>query len=867
MIEISNEEEMLKGCINSEKDKGIIGTARDVVQKIWSSEVRIVKDYTDHGYEHSQRIISKLYEMYKTWPNVLTEKEIFFLLLGAYLHDICMQCDIKKHTEIKKLAESKYGAEFQEEYNAGTANSYTVEEQNEIRKNHHLLTGARLEYSFIHQTILSPLVKSIDADYLQALIDVCRFHSKLSIDECPAESELAGIRTRLVAAILRFGDELDIDEHRIHIETMKEFGYNVDNAVFWYLHARTKIQIKKSEIKLSVYLNDHDYEKFGTCINNIYIQKFKTKNKMLTDIMTKNGFSFFISEDSGVAKNPFAENIPQEIAVSLQEMNEKEVRGQLLKTLERTGSNPEDETLKKILDLLLGKEEKIEFMKKYKNEFLNEASRIKLLIDKIKTVCDITCQEVDGIVDKVQAISQKKSVTAIKDSEAVLEKVYKIFLAVQMFTTKQLVYLNNLGVRICVQVYSGQAQPYVDVFFRKYHENKDNPEVLKKYLQSEVYFDSYTFEQIVRVLRSYQEIIRFNTEGITFSDYYLCSDFATEKLLAVSVSGESNKIFVWDTKSKRQEPIAALGGLFESVAKVKIYRYKNETIVAACGKRQIYFWNLNSGKGEPIYISNAEALITDYVMFESMDEHLCVMGLVSQRIYLWKMFGNEKPVSFFAGERAVFVINNRLTDLKDDYECLGANSFGDNERPRIIRLTETNGLNFKKVAVLEIYDKIDIDKCSADGFGNRLNAYALEKKGDALYLVINTDVYLYDLKNEVLKKMVHHTGQRILGIRAVARNQCHSLLTYSIYQCYREKETDLLHCYQLQKNAIVEHKKWSVKPQDVSWATFSANGDSEDIFFCHLFSNTIYRIDSESNAITDFYTFPDIFSIVHMTSE
>lgn len=867
MIKISKEEEILIGRISSEKDKGIIGDARDIVQKIWSSEVRIVKDYTDHGYEHSQRIISKLYEMYNVWPNVLTEKEIFFLLLGAYLHDIGMQCDIKKHIDIKKIAEEKYGAEFKEDYNVGTANSYTVEEQNEIRKNHHLLTGAWLEYSFRNETIFSPLVKSINASCLQDLIDVCRFHSKLSIYECPVESELAGIRTQLVATILRFGDELDIDKHRVHIETMKEFGYKADNAVFWYLHARTRIQIKNSEIKLSVYLNNSDYEKFGMCINNIYIQKFKTKNKVLTDIMTQNGFSFFISEDSDVAKNQFEEDIPQEIAVSLQEMNEKEIRGQLLKTLERTGSNPEDETLKKVLDLLLGKKEKMEFMIKYKNEFLNEASRIKLLIDKIKTACNITCQEVDGIVDKVQAISQKKSVTAIKDSEAVLEKVYKIFLAVQMFTTKQLVYLNNLGVRICVQVYSGQAQPYVDAFFRKYHENKDNPEVLKKYLQSEVYFDSYTFEQIVRVLHSYQEIIRFNTEEITFSDYYLCSDFATEKLLAVSVSGESNKIFVWDTKSKRQEPIAALGGLFEAVSKVKIYRYKNEIIVAACGKRQIYFWNLNSGKGEPIYISNAEDSITDYVMFESMDGHLCVMGLVSQRIYLWKMFENEKPVSFFTVERAVFVINNRLTDLKDDYECLGANSFGDNERPRIIRLTETNELNFKKMAVLEIYDKIDIDKCSANGFGNRLNAYALEKKGDALYLVINTDVYLYDLKNEELKKMVHHTGQRILGIRAVARNQSHSLLTYSIYQCYREKETDLLHCYQLQKNAIVEHKKWSVKPQDVSWATFAANGDSEDIFFCHLFSNTIYRIDSESDEINEFYVFPDFFSIVHMISE
>lgn len=54
------------------------------------------------------------------------------------------------------------------------------------------------------------------------------------------------------AAILRFGDELDIDKERVHIETVNEFGYEKDNAIFWHLHARTKITVKESAIKLSV---------------------------------------------------------------------------------------------------------------------------------------------------------------------------------------------------------------------------------------------------------------------------------------------------------------------------------------------------------------------------------------------------------------------------------------------------------------------------------------------------------------------------------------------------------------------------------------------------------------------------------------
>ena len=233
MIEKNKSEENLLKLIDNEGYKTVINIICEIIQKIWSSEVRIVKEYTDHGYEHSQRIINKIAEILNQFPQALNEEEIFLLLAGVYLHDIGMQCDIKKHPDIKELAVKKYYAQFDEDYAHGTANSFTLQEQYEIRRNHHLLTGAWIEYSYANETILSNFIKHIDSTYLEDLITICIYHSKLSISDCPVKSRFKEIRLRLVAAILRFGDELDIDKHRVHIETVKEFSYNTENALFY----------------------------------------------------------------------------------------------------------------------------------------------------------------------------------------------------------------------------------------------------------------------------------------------------------------------------------------------------------------------------------------------------------------------------------------------------------------------------------------------------------------------------------------------------------------------------------------------------------------------------------------------------------
>jgi hypothetical protein len=868
-----NAEEDLINLIRNSSFKLEIEFVRNIVKKIWSSEVRIVKEYTDHGYEHSQRIIQKVYEFLLPFQNVLYDDELYLLLLSIYLHDIGMQCDIKKHKEIKKIATDNYDAIFTEEYSEGTANSYTINEQNEIRQNHHLLTGAWIQYSYNYDTILSDFVKRIDSIYLEDLIKICTFHSKLHITDCNEVSSVTSIRTKLIAAILRFGDELDIDKNRVYIETMKEFSYNTENAVFWYLHSRTTITVKNSAIKIAVLLNEGDYDQFAHCINKIYIQNFKLKNKELTDIISQNGIHIFISEDSKSVKHNFQKDLPKEIKDTLLDIYKKQISNECderLTILERINlleNEFSEDNQDQILEVLLGKQDSINFMQKYKNEFLDKAQKLKLFTEKLKYTYNINETEVDKAISIMDSLRNKVEINTILDNKEVFENSYKIFLFVKAFTIEQLTYLSDIGASIPVQVYSGQALPFALNFFKYYFGNIDNPNTIKEDMQSGCFFNYYTFEQIRRILQSYIYIVNFNIDNIEFSSCYVYPSSVDGKLLAASVSGESNKILVWNIESNKHEPIAALGGLFEVVGNVKIYRYKDNTIITASGKRQIYFWDLSISSGDPTNILNSTQPITDFSIFQSINGGLYSIGLSEKKLYIWDLFNGESPISSLSVDNDIYFINTNLVDGVNTYECIGRGSFCDTEEPRIVEIIEKTPLNFDKVLRLEIYNHIDVNQRSRDGFYNRLNSYALDSKGKNMFLLINSDIYMADLNNGQVYELVKSEGQRVISIVSNSSTDQIYFLTYSIYQKYYENYLDLIHCYRIEEKNIMENRKWLLETIDVAHATFSLIKDGPIIFYDHLFSNKLRKLHFNSDVPSDFYTLPDTFEIKYITSE
>src|SRR5512137_2959274 len=135
-----------------------------------------------------------------------------------------MQCDILRFPEIKACAET-LGAEFGPGFAEHADEKYNLEMQKAIRKNHQFLTAAWIDYAYrTGDTTLGPVAKDISSKLVDDLIDVCKHHSKLPVAGCAQTFKYNPKgRKRLIASLLRFSDELDIDVHRVTLATVKNF--------------------------------------------------------------------------------------------------------------------------------------------------------------------------------------------------------------------------------------------------------------------------------------------------------------------------------------------------------------------------------------------------------------------------------------------------------------------------------------------------------------------------------------------------------------------------------------------------------------------------------------------------------------------
>ena len=130
---------------------------RQVIARLWSNEApRIVKDFTDHGIGHSERLANLVVKLIDANDGRhISSKEIYLLLLGIYLHDIGMQCDIVKFPEIKNFAE-QFGAKLDHEFVSKTSSGYEAGEQKYIRINHQFLSAAWIHYSYLTGDTILP---------------------------------------------------------------------------------------------------------------------------------------------------------------------------------------------------------------------------------------------------------------------------------------------------------------------------------------------------------------------------------------------------------------------------------------------------------------------------------------------------------------------------------------------------------------------------------------------------------------------------------------------------------------------------------------------------------------------------------------
>jgi hypothetical protein len=178
-------------------------------ERLWARPLH--RYYTDHGVTHSERITALLEGltagMMQT-PKRLAPVEAFALLAAACLHDIGMQ---------------------DERFAGGDLET--------IRAHHHEQTAEMIYRVFEDPARAFALPLGDDPGLVEAIVLVARGHRKADLAGAEYEPFPLGgerVRARLLAALLRFADELDIDYRRVDLEQMKLLDLPLDSQLHWW---------------------------------------------------------------------------------------------------------------------------------------------------------------------------------------------------------------------------------------------------------------------------------------------------------------------------------------------------------------------------------------------------------------------------------------------------------------------------------------------------------------------------------------------------------------------------------------------------------------------------------------------------------
>jgi tetratricopeptide (TPR) repeat protein len=325
--EMPTGEESLIAMVKEEDLQSSLREICRVAGDIWdNNDYRIIHNFFDSGINHCKRLADFAAKLLEDYGNdFLSEREMYLLIAGIYLHDIGMQCDVKKYDKIKQIAE-EHGANFKDKFDINS-NEYSIVEQTAIYDDHQYLSAAWISHAkSTGDTILSKAVQNIPDDILVDLMDICKYHSRLPIAECPPTFKLdLSQRKQLVASILRLCEEMDVKSHQIDIDAIKNFGKNSFDIVHLWLYNVAEIAIHDdNSLHIRIGLRANDKEKYGRSIHSIFITEFQTRNRPIIMILRQNGIQASISQDSAVVVNDNALPIPSEIThyIALEDLQE-----------------------------------------------------------------------------------------------------------------------------------------------------------------------------------------------------------------------------------------------------------------------------------------------------------------------------------------------------------------------------------------------------------------------------------------------------------------------------------------------------------------------------------------------------------------
>jgi hypothetical protein len=198
----------LTDTLNADRRRSL-GNVRQAAVRVWARPLH--RYYTDHTVDHSERVIALLDGL--TAGMMATEKrlsptEVWVLLAAAYLHDIGMQ---------------------NERFAGGDID--------EIRAHHNEQTAGMIYAIFEDPANAFPIPLTGDPALVEAVALAAKGHRRVNLDGPEYEPFVHGgetVRLRLLAALLRFADELDVDHRRVDIAQMKLLALPVESQLHWW---------------------------------------------------------------------------------------------------------------------------------------------------------------------------------------------------------------------------------------------------------------------------------------------------------------------------------------------------------------------------------------------------------------------------------------------------------------------------------------------------------------------------------------------------------------------------------------------------------------------------------------------------------
>jgi len=222
-------------AILPERFRDELGIIKRHAVSLW--QVPQHRTFTDHQPEgHSERVITKLNALTAQLAGTneqLSGEEAFIVLAAAYLHDIGMQAE-----------DPRYGT------------------PDEIRDRHHLISQEMILGSVQEPERFHPL--GLSREFAEEVALVAAAHRKLDLSEEqfePRDKGAVTIRLRLLSALLRLADTLDMDSHRVSIEMLKVMQVSQQARLHWWkCHYVAAVTVPEGVITVTCEVPDGDYE-------------------------------------------------------------------------------------------------------------------------------------------------------------------------------------------------------------------------------------------------------------------------------------------------------------------------------------------------------------------------------------------------------------------------------------------------------------------------------------------------------------------------------------------------------------------------------------------------------------------------------